>query len=155
MKKKIALIAAALFVFASVEAFSFGIGVRGNYGYGYGGGASLLLSPNPDVHFGLNWYIGKELHLGLTGDYWFKSDLTSVGSGSLDFYVGAGLYGWMILSDDPNIGIGLRLPIGLDLNFDICDVFLEMAPQLGIGLLPSLWIGGDWFNAAIGFRFWV
>ncbi|MDR0409277.1 MAG: hypothetical protein LBH18_02635 [Spirochaetaceae bacterium] len=154
MKKKIALLASALFVFASVEAFSFGIGLRGNFGYGYGG--SLLFSPNKTLHFGLSYYLGNELHLGLTADKWFvEKELTSVGSGSLDFYVGIGLYGWLVLAKDPWMGLGLRVPIGLDLSIDWFELFLEAAPQIGFSLLPSVGLGGDWFNAALGFRVWI
>jgi hypothetical protein len=157
MKKKIVFAAAALLALASVEAFSFGIGIRGNYGDGYGAGGSLMFSPNKLLHFGASYYIGNNLHLGLTGDYWFfEKDLTSVGSGSLDFYLGAGLYGWMILSEDPDAGLGIRIPIGLDLNpVDWFDLFIEMAPQVGIKLIPEPGLGASWFNAAIGFRVWI
>jgi hypothetical protein len=159
MKKKIVLITTALFVFASVEAFSFGIGIRGNFGYNFGGGASLLFSPNDKVHLGASYYMGEYLQrLGLTVDYWLlEKSLRSVGSGSLDFYVGFGLYGLVGFHnyDDIEGYIGIRVPIGLDLNFDLLDFFVEMAPQIGADLLPSPSLGGTWFNAAIGFRFWI
>jgi hypothetical protein len=159
MKKKIILIAAALFVFASVEAFSFGIGLRGNFGWGniYGGG--ILFSPNDKTHFGVNYYLGKDsFHLGVTGDFWLlEVPLTSVGSGELDFYVGPGFYVQIDVpkDNDPDFGIGLRIPVGVDLAFDIFDLFLEFAPQIGVSLLPSPDLYGNWFNAAIGFRFWL
>ncbi|MDR1147505.1 MAG: hypothetical protein LBK66_02625 [Spirochaetaceae bacterium] len=159
MKKKIVLISAALVVFASVEAFSFGIGLRGNFGYGFGGGGSLLFSPNDKLHIGASYYMGEDLHsVGLTADYWlFEKDLRSVGKGSLNFYLGFGLYSWISFPKDEDTegGLGIRVPIGLDLNFDPLDFFVEMAPQLGLSLLPSPSLGGSWFNAAIGFRFWI
>ena len=159
MKKKIVLIATVLFVFASVEAFSFGIGLRGNIGWGniYGGG--LLFSPNERTHFGVNYYAGNEaFHLGITGDIWLlELPITPVGSGELDFYVGPGLYVQLGVpkDGDPDFGIGLRIPVGVDLSFDIFDVFLELAPQVGLGFLPSPGLYGNWFNAAIGARFWL
>jgi hypothetical protein len=159
MKKKIALIATTLFVFASVEAFSFGIGLRGNFGWGniYGGG--LLFSPNDQTHFGVNYYIGEEtFHLGVTGDFWLlKTPLTYVGSGELDFYVGPGFYVQLGVPKDGDSGfaLGLRVPVGLDLYFDIFDVFLEIAPQVGVSFLPNPGLYGNWFNAAVGFRFWL
>jgi hypothetical protein len=159
MKKKILLITAALFVFASVEAFSFGIGLRGNLGLGniYGGG--VLFSPNDKTHFGLNYYFGNDIfHIGLTGDYWLlEVPLTKVGSGELDFYVGPGLYTNITVpkGEDPDFAIGLRIPVGLDLGFDIFDLFLEFAPQIGVSFLPEPGLYGNWFNAAIGFRFWL
>ncbi|MDR2658829.1 MAG: hypothetical protein LBC27_02405 [Spirochaetaceae bacterium] len=153
MKKKILVIAAALFVFASVEAFSFGLGVRGNWGYDGIGGGSLLFSPNRDFHFGLSYYIGDVLHLGLTADWWFYEwEL----AGPLSLYIGAGLYGWVWLGDDVNTGLGVRVPVGLDLNpTDWLEIFLEIAPQIGVGLLPSVGISGNWISASIGIRFWI
>ncbi|MDR3355591.1 MAG: hypothetical protein LBO04_00175 [Spirochaetaceae bacterium] len=158
MKKKIMLIAGSLFVFASVEAFSFGIGLRGNFGWGiYGGG--LLFSTNERTHFGANYYVGEDsFHLGVTGDFWLlQVPLTSVGSGELDFYAGPGLYVQIDKpkDDDFDFGLGLRIPVGLDLGFDIFDVFLEFAPQIGVSFLPSPGLSGNWFSAAIGFRFWI
>jgi hypothetical protein len=159
MKKKIVLIAAALFIFASVEAFSFGIGLRGNIGWDsiYGGG--LLFSPDDKKHFGLNYYMGEDsFHLGVTGDLWLLNQtLTNVGSGELNFYAGPGIYAQLGMPKDgkPGFGIGLRVPVGVDLDFDIFDVFLEIAPQIGLSFLPNLGLYGNWFNAAIGFRFWL
>jgi hypothetical protein len=159
MKKKIAVIAAALFVFASVEAFSFGLGLRGNFGWGdiYGGG--ILFSPNSQAHFGGNYYAGENrFSLGLTADYWLiDTPLTSVGSGSLNFYAGPGAYFRIAIvkEGDGDVGLGLRVPVGLDLDFGIVDIFLEFAPQIGVGFLPTIGLHGDWFNAAIGIRVWI
>ncbi|MDR1257501.1 MAG: hypothetical protein LBJ86_07115 [Spirochaetaceae bacterium] len=161
MKKKIAVIGAALFVFASAEAFSFGLGLRGNIGWGsmYGGG--ILFSANDSTHFGFNYHIGKEgFYLGVTGDYWiFDKPLTSVGKGSLNFYVGPGLYVQLAFPKggdvDFDFGFGLRIPIGLDLDFRVFDLFLEFAPQLGLSFLPTPSFDGNWFNAAIGARVWL
>jgi hypothetical protein len=157
MKKKIAVIVAALFVFASVEAFSFGIGLRGGYGWGGFGGGGLLFSPNSDLHFGLNYYFGSGVNLGLTGDYWFfDKELTDIGRGSLDFYVGAGLFANLAAYEDAfGLGAGIRIPIGLDLDFEVIDVFLEFTPQLGLSLLPGIGLYGSWFGGAIGARFWI
>jgi hypothetical protein len=159
MKKRIAIIAAALFVFASAEAFSFGFGLRGNIGWGiYGGG--ILLSTNDSTHFGVNYYAGEgSFYMGFTGDYWIvDTPLTSVTSkGSLNFYVGPGLYVQFAFStdDDFDFGIGLRVPVGLDLDFKVFDMFLEFAPQIGLSFVPTVGLNGNWFNAAIGARFWL
>jgi hypothetical protein len=159
VKKKIAVIAVALFVFASVEVFSFGIGLRGNFGYGGIGGGAILFSPNPKTHFGVSYYIGKNIsHIGFTSDVWlFDIALTSVGkNGSLNLYAGPGLFVQMSLYDeDIDLDLGLRVPIGLDLDFKVFDLFLEFAPQVGVSFLPSPTFGGNWFSAAIGFRFWL
>jgi hypothetical protein len=159
MKKKIAVIAAVLFVFASVEAFSFGVGLRGNLGYGGIGGGAILFSPNSTKHFGVSYYIGKNVsHIGFTGDVWLlDTALTNVGrNGTLDLYVGPGLFVQVSLYDDDfDLDLGLRIPIGLDLDFRVFDLFLEFAPQVGVSFLPSPTLSGNWFNAAIGFRFWL
>jgi hypothetical protein len=160
MKKRIAIIAAALFAFASAEAFSFGIGIKGNIGWGsiYGGG--LLLSTNDSTHFGVNYYAGNDgLYVGVTGDFWIVDvPLTRVTSkGSLNFYVGPGIYVQLAFptSDDFDFGIGLRVPVGLDLDFEVFDMFMEFAPQIGLSFVPTVGLNGNWFNAAIGARFWL
>ncbi|MDR2796188.1 MAG: hypothetical protein LBB47_05705, partial [Spirochaetaceae bacterium] len=83
--------------------------------------------------------------------------LTNVGNGELNFYVGPGLYAQIGVPKDGDFdfGIGLRVPVGVDLRFDIFDVFLEFAPQVGVSFLPSIGLYGNWFNVAIGFRFWL
>jgi hypothetical protein len=159
MKKKIVLVAAAMFVFASAEAFSFGIGLRGNLGWGNIFGGGLLFSPNDRTHFGGNYYIGEDyFYLGLTGDFWLlELPLANVGRGELDFYVGPGLYVQIGVpeDDDPDFALGLRIPVGLDLSFNVFDAFLEIAPQVGVSFIPNPGLYGNWFNAAIGFRFWL
>jgi hypothetical protein len=160
MKKKIAAVAAVLFVFASAEAFSFGLGLRGNVGYGGIGGGGILFSTNDHTHFGVNYYAGKgSFYMGFTGDFWLLGiPLTKVtDKGSLDFYVGPGFYIQFDFpkDDDFDFGLGLRIPVGLDLDFEIFDVFLEFSPQIGVSFLPTPSLGGSWFNAAIGARFWL
>jgi hypothetical protein len=157
LKKKIAAIAAALFVFASIEAFSFGLGLRAGYGWGGFGGGGLLFSPNSQLHFGGNYYIGSGgFYLGVTGDYWvIDKELTSIGRGTLDFYAGAGLFADIGIFDDPKLGAGIRIPIGLDFDFDVVDIFIEVAPQLGLSFLPGIGLWGSWLGGAIGARFWI
>jgi hypothetical protein len=162
MKSKIAVIAAVIFVFGSIEAFSIGIGLRGNFGYGNISGGGLLISLNDNTHFGGNYYIdSNSFHLGVTGDLWLlNGELTDVGSGALNYYVGGGLFAQMHIysnEDDGEFGLGagVRVPVGLDLKFDIADIFLEFAPQIGVKVLPSIGLYGGWFNAAIGFRIWI
>jgi hypothetical protein len=159
MKKKIAVIATALFVFASIEAFSFGIGVRGGGGIGGSGGGGLLLSPKPGLHwhFGVNYYFGSGVSsIGGTGDYWLiEKKLTSAGSGSLDFYAGAGLFTWLGFYKDLRASLGVRIPVGLDLDFKVVDIFIEAVPQLGLSLLPSIELDSSWLGGAIGIRVWI
>ncbi|GMO21537.1 MAG: hypothetical protein Ta2B_00340 [Termitinemataceae bacterium] len=161
MKKKIVVCSMLLFVFALAQSFSLGIGLRGSGGYPYYGGG-LLISPGDDPsagwNFGVNYYAGTtSFHVGVTGDYGLlEKTITSVGKGELDFYLGAGFFAYANMDNDDHFGFGLggRVPIGVDLNFKVVDLYVEVAPQIGINFLPSIGLGGDWFNAAIGFRFW-
>jgi hypothetical protein len=160
MKKKIVLLGSVLFLLAAVQGFSLGIGIRASRGYDWGGGILISTGPGSDdkaMHFGVNYNFGEDaFYLGVTGDYLLlDKPITPVGSGSLDWYLGAGLFIWIHDNDDFGFGGGLRVPIGLDLNFGRIDIFLEVAPQIGLSLLPSVSFGGsDWVNGAIGFRFW-
>jgi hypothetical protein len=159
MKKKIVLLGSVLFLLAAAQGFSLGIGIRASGGYDWGGGLLISTGSGADakgMHFGINYYFGEDaFHLGVTGDYWLLNNtLTQVGPGTLDWYLGCGLFIWINGNDDFGFGGGFRVPIGLDLNFGRVDIFLEIAPQLGLGLLPSVSLSGDWVNGAIGIRFW-
>jgi len=156
--KKILAISAALLVFTAAEGFSLGLGVQfgGSVGGGFGGGASLLLSPSSSVHGAIDWWAGSALGLGGSLDFWFHQwRLTKVGSGSLDFYIGGGIYAWFWgYSDDVAIGAGLRLPIGIDLKLKPFDFFLQIVPRLGFQVLPGFEFAGSWAAGNLGFRYW-
>ena len=78
--------------------------------------------------------------------------ITQTGDFDLPFYIGIGgtLF---VFNNNNNDGIALtaRVPIGvaMELNSIPIDVFLEVAPQ--IGLIPDIGVGVD---GAIGVRFW-
>jgi hypothetical protein len=159
MKKKIIVLGTLMFLLAAAQGFSFGIGLRASGGLDWGAG--LLISPGSDsndngMHFGINYYFGEDaFHLGVTGDYWLlKPNLTSVGSGDLKFYLGGGLFVWINGGDEFGLGGGIRVPIGLDLDFDRVDIFAEFVPHIGLNLLPGIGFNTNWFNFAIGARFW-
>ena len=155
--KKIIVLSALLLVLSAASVFSLGIGLRGNYGFGDRFGASLFISPGKKAgmggaHFGINYWINKDaVSFGGTMDYWlFNPNIT----GPLNFYLGAGLFASISFGDPLALVAGLRVPIGLDLNFDRVDVFLEVAPQIGLSLLPTIGLNNGWGTAAVGVRFW-
>jgi hypothetical protein len=172
--KKISILAA--FVLTAASVFPFGIGLRaGGSIEDAEGGGGLLFSPEQAWHFGLNYYIGPEIYrydadsgetyddgnvysVGLTADYWMVDmDLKLMMSkkNSVNFYVGSGFYTYFRKTGgDSNYGAGLRVPVGLDLQFEYFDVFVELAPQLGLRFMPEVKLNGEWFTPAVGFRCW-
>lgn len=176
MTRKVSVLAALVFVSAAAPAFPFGIGLRaGGSIEDAEGGGGLLFSPEQAWHFGLNYYIGPEIYgysdeagnyheggdtysVGLTADYWMVDmdlKLTMGKRQSVNFYAGSGFYGYFRKTGgDSNYGAGLRVPVGLDLQFEYFDVFVELAPQLGVRFLPEVKLNGEWFTPAVGFRCW-
>jgi hypothetical protein len=79
-------------------------------------------------------------------------ELANTGDFSLPFYVGLG--GTLFVFNNGNndgIAINARVPIGvaLELNAVPLDIFLEVAPQLG--LIPDVDV---FIDGAVGVRFW-
>ena len=160
MKKKIVVLILVMMFVASVSTFALGIGIAGTGGWGSNnatGGAFLTLKIDDELPlFGIDFGASENhLHFGLLADYWmFNENL----AGMLNWYVGLGAYGRLnINSGDLSFGLGGRLPIGLNMFvLDPLELFIEIAPALGIG------IGGtngfyfpDWaVQGAFGFRFW-
>lgn len=74
--------------------------------------------------------------IGVTVDYWFeKGNLR----GSVDYYIGIGGYGVFYngTKDSKNVGLGARLPIGLQIiPSNHIEIFGEVSPSLLI--TPSL-----------------
>jgi hypothetical protein len=172
--KKISILAA--FVLTAASAFPFGVGLRaGGSIEDAEGGGGLLFSPEQAWHFGLNYYIGPDsgdywgdddtyheggetYSVGLTADYWMVDMDLKLMMGkkqSVNFYIGSGFYTYFRKTGgDSNYGAGLRVPVGLDLQFEYFDVFVELAPQLGLRFLPEMRLNGEWFTPAVGFRCW-
>ncbi|GMO22295.1 MAG: hypothetical protein Ta2B_01160 [Termitinemataceae bacterium] len=159
VKKKVLVLCSALFVVCAIDAFSLGIGLRGGWGGDWGG--ALLITPSTSVidgmplHFGISfggW--GDGINIGVTADYWFFRPNIS---GPVYFYVGAGLYAWFALATNGGLGLGFRLPIGVDFDFGKVDLFLEVVPQPQIlGLYSGGGVGFWWhWGGAIGARIWL
>jgi hypothetical protein len=159
--KKILVLTAVLLTAITIETHAIGIGLQGGINALDGfdtPGLSLLISPSENLHGAITWHIvSTGISLGGSLDYWFLPvEITSLGPGNLIFFVGAGAYAQIALWDDYfGIGAGLRVPVGLDWKMDFLDLFVQVVPHAGIGLLPSLGFGGFHVDANLGLRFWI
>jgi hypothetical protein len=88
--------------------------------------------------------------IGVTVDYWFVN--TKI-TGPLDFYAGVGGYA-SIAWEPSGVAVGARIPLGLQLwpFGQTLELFLEVAPAVGISVIPTAF---EWhFMGALGLRFW-
>jgi hypothetical protein len=110
----------------------------------YSGAAFSLKVPDVPIFWGINLGFGSHyFKLGVTGDKYFI-DQSLVPDINLHWYVGIGGYvNFYHVWDYFSFGFGARLPIGLSWHIDIVEVFLDVAPGLGIRISPSY---GDKFN---------
>ncbi|MDR2964997.1 MAG: DUF3996 domain-containing protein [Treponema sp.] len=150
-----------------------GIGVlwRSNMvwgGSGFNGNAALSLKlPSMPIFWAINFDGGNNyLYIGVSGDnYLMGGHLTS---NILFWYLGLGGYVGLSTwnnqknnSGDASISLGARLPVGLSLQLleRILEVFVEIAPSLGV----SFWTSGQGgvhfpdgsLGIAIGLRVWI
>ena len=151
--KRIAIGLVLLMAVAAVPAFSIGIG--GAFGLDIAGtvGPGAMLSFHLDTYpavFGLGFSVGDgDLRVGATADWWlYHTELVSI----LALYLGPGIWVDLELGDSASVGLGLRVPIGLQAwIIDPLELFLEIAPIAGFknGKFPAFGVQG-----AFGFRFW-
>ena len=101
------------------------------------------------VVFGAGASIGSDVfQIGVTADWWFVlANLFDF----LNFYVGSGLYGQISNS----FGLGVRIPIGFQIFiWDPFELFLEIAPALGILIANPIKLPAFGMQGAFGFRIW-
>jgi len=158
MKKARALIVTSLLLLASAgtaSARGFAIGGEGALYLAGAGGLpmSAMLTfhiPQVPLMFGIG--IQNPSAVAVTVDYWAAhGNIVSI----LSWYAGVGAYGSFDFGPGSNAAIGGRIPIGLQLwpLRDVVEVFLEIAPAVGLTLVPT---GFDWhLQGAIGLRFWL
>ena len=162
--KKTVIVIALLAILATGTVFAdhpggFGIGVQGGYhggwrGGGAGGGALTLKLPTMPIF----WSIGASLYesyfgLSVAGDYYLIDQNLA---GPLHWYFGVGGYVDLGVGDDYlGLGIGGRLPIGLSLQpVPLLEIFLQIVPSIGVGILPGVGLGGGW-GGNLGLRLWL
>jgi hypothetical protein len=164
MKKKL-LLAALIAGITTSAAFAnhpngFGIGVVGGYGgYWEGGGyhtnwALSLKVPSVPIFWAIDMSAsGGHFSLGIRGDK-YLIDNVLLKEAFLHWYLGLG--GWVniTLAHEAYIGIGARLPIGLSFQpIPLLELFIEIAPSLGIQVNPFYFPIGGW-GGAFGIRLW-
>jgi hypothetical protein len=155
--KKILVVVVAIMLLASTGAFAKGTGLAiGGEGALYFAGSGrlpisamlMLHFPQFPLMFGIG--VSNPFAIGLTADYWVgHGTLVSI----LDWYAGIG--GYLSLNMDPtDVTVGARIPLGLQVwpLGQTLEIFLEVAPAIGISLIPTAF---EWhFQGALGFRFW-
>ena len=157
--KKTRMVLIVVMLLSATGAFAargggFAIGGEGALYFAGSGAGGLPSSAMLTVHFpGFPLMLGLGFSsanaFGLTADYWFAhGNLASV----LDYYVGVG--GYLSLDGGGYGTVGARVPLGIQLwpVGQVLELFVEVAPALGIYLVPT---GFEWhLQGAIGLRFW-
>jgi hypothetical protein len=161
MRKTRALVLAVLLTcgatgaFAAAKGSGWAIGGEGAlYLAGSGGlpmSAMLLLhAPQVPLMFGIGATTTPSI--GVTADYWAAhGTLVSI----LSWYLGVGAYLLVDLGSEATIGVGGRIPIGLQAwpIGNTLEIFLEVAPAVGVIVVPTAF---DWhLQGAIGLRVWL
>ncbi len=129
----------------------------------FGAAANANIVLGVGLGFGFNDPFGRFFGLSLHGDYLFTL-VTLVNNGTIDLtaYLGPGLWitlfnashyvffnNFVIANNYDLIGIGARLPLGLNLRFSAApiELYLELDPALFI--FPGI---GGFVGASLGFR---
>lgn len=161
MKKRVVVLALALMVACTAGLSAFGIGLQadGNAGSNFTPGVSVTVKFD-SIPFVLaaNWYLGDNVqNIGLTGDYWLlNKPITRVGDGSLNWFLGLGLFANMRFENNFNLAAGLRVPFGLNMLLadNVFEPYVQIAPSFSVNVVPSLSVGNVFFPLSAGFRIW-
>jgi hypothetical protein len=156
MRKAVVVMIVVLLVSATgafaARGGGFAIGGEGALYFAGNGGlpsSAMLTVHLPGFPLMLGLGFSSASAFGLTADYWFEhGNLASV----LDYYVGIG--GYLSLNSSGDGTVGARVPIGIQLwpVGQVLEIFAEVAPALGIYIVPT---GFEWhLQGAVGFRFW-
>jgi hypothetical protein len=161
MRKTRALVLAVLVICVASGAFA---AAKGN-GLALGGEGALYLAgsgglpasamfvfhlPQLPLMFGVGATTTPSI--GVTADYWLAhGNLVSI----LSWYAGVGAYLLVDLGGDSTIGVGGRIPLGLQAwpFGSTLEIFLEVAPAVGVIIVPTAF---EWhLQGAIGLRVWL
>jgi opacity protein-like surface antigen len=148
-------------VFADHPDNKLGIGVMAGWygGWGDGGLAHTAMSlkiPKVPIFWGANFSFGSNhFNLGAFGDKYFIESALVSGIG-LHWYVGVGAWANIGYSNNASdLSVGARLPIGLSWHIlDFLELFLDIAPNLGVKIVPEIYFPAGGWPIEIGVRFW-
>jgi hypothetical protein len=156
VKKKIIVLCLLTVFFAvtSISALSLDA-IGGSFSLDVAGGGAIpgaalsLRLDNSPLLFGTGFTIGKDaFSFGFTVDYWmYHTNLGKV----ISMYIGPGAY----ISYANALNLGLRVPIGFQFfPIEPLELFIELAPSIGVGLGDKITFPNFGIQTAFGFRFW-
>ena len=159
MKKRIAL-AALMLCIACASIFAFGIGVQGGTDvakHGVTGVAVTFKLSSIPLLFAVEIPSFDPFALGVSADYWIVNPAIIGNSAlSLNWYIGAGIFGDFFIGDDFYAGLGARVPIGINLFFlkQILELYLQVAPGVEFEVGNGFDVG---FTCPVnyGLRVWI
>ncbi len=155
MKKKIIAVLVLALVVSTVSVFALGIGIQGGAGYNIPGNVAVTfkVDQSPLVFAG-NFVFNKDYTvIGLTGDYWISNANLA---GPVNYFVGVGFGATVGFADSIILSGAARLPVGINMFFadGVVEPYLQIVPQFGVSILPTVNVGGFGVDAAAGIRFW-
>ncbi|MCR4939346.1 MAG: hypothetical protein K5930_04455 [Treponemataceae bacterium] len=155
MKKALMLV--FLVVICSTSLFAFGIGVQGGSNLNGGGGnvaITFKLDNKPWVFAVDGYFLDNYVSLGITADMWIAAKKLS---GPFGFFYGWGFAGNIGLGEPVRLGIAARALGGLNLKLldNFLELYLQLAWQPGISILPKFGVNLWSFPVQAGFRFWL
>jgi hypothetical protein len=167
--KKVMLVFVLFFILAGALSAdhpenNLGLGVMGGWhgnweslgGWGHGYTAFSLKIPKIPIFWALNLgFSSKYFILGISGDkYLFERDLVS--EINLHWMIGLGAWVNLGLGDAKGLEVGGRLPIGVSWHIlSFLELFTDVAPSLGIKLIPDFYFPAGGWPLEIGVRFWL
>lgn len=152
-KTKVLVLVLVMATVAATAGFSWGIGAAAGISP-LGGlpGSNVMLSvapPEIPIVFGVGLAIGENtFQVGITADWWLvNQNLFSF----VNLYVGPGLY----VGISNGVDLGARVPVGINIwPLDFLEIFLEIAPTLGIQFADPIVFPRFALQGSFGLRFW-
>jgi hypothetical protein len=168
MKKKI-ILAALIAVITTGAAFAdypkgWGVGLFAGFSEYWESGhvdsanwGFALKAPQLPIFWGIALELDRNYSIiGVRGDHYLIHN-NLIKEINLHWYIGIGGWLWLWLPRHGNFGfsLGARVPIGLSWQpVDLLEIFLELAPAMGLRVTPNFHFPIGGLGASIGFRLW-
>ncbi|KGE71077.1 BAPKO_0422 family outer member beta-barrel protein [Spirochaeta lutea] len=157
MNRKTIVLAVILALVGMTSLSAMGLGVAAGLPLGNGlPGNNVMLSlklDNTPLLFGIGAQIGSNFtSIGVTADYWITNESLAA---PLNFYLGVGGYLGLSLGNSTTLSLGARIPVGLNIFIlRSLELFVEVAPALGVGFSDPVQFPQVGVQGAFGFRVW-